>query len=383
MNIAAQRIERAQHLMAQQGIIGLMIMTRDDYRYFFGELRVQPRAIIPVVGPPILIAFAAEEPELRGSVGDLPLIVFTDVAEQMTGVRQAFRALLDGGLPPGFSMPPDGRMRVGMQLWFNTPAFLVELFRKLNRDLEIVSSDPVMDPLRMVKEPAELALMQQAQEIAALGMDRARQLIAPGVTGHEIATEALYTMMKAGAEGTSTPIHVNVGVRSCWIHGTAGRQPVSRGDLVVVDLTPQVEGYCANLARTFVVGPPTELQSRLFQTYHDMRETVRKMLRPGVRVMELDAAGKRICQAAGFGDYHIDGIAHGIGLRFEETPAPTIIKGHRRQPLQEGMTMALGHTILAVPGVGGARMEDVYRVTTGGGEILVPYPIDQWVVWHD
>jgi Xaa-Pro dipeptidase len=383
MNIAAQRIERAQHLMAQQGIIGLMIMTRDDYRYFFGELRVQPRAIVPVAGPPILIAFAAEEPELRGSVGDLPLIVFTDVAEQMTGVRQAFRALLDGGLPPGFSMPPDGRMRVGMQLWFNTPAFLVELFRKLNRDLEIVSSDPVMDPLRMVKEPAELALMQQAQEIAALGMDRARQLIAPGVTGHEIATEALYTMMKAGAEGTSTPIHVNVGVRSCWIHGTAGRQPVSRGDLVVVDLTPQVEGYCANLARTFVVGPPTELQSRLFQTYHDMRETVRKMLRPGVRVMELDAAGKRICQAAGFGDYHIDGIAHGIGLRFEETPAPTIIKGHRRQPLQEGMTMALGHTILAVPGVGGARMEDVYRVTTGGGEILVPYPIDQWVVRHD
>jgi Xaa-Pro dipeptidase len=383
MNIAAQRIERAQHLMAQQGIIGLMIISRDDYRYFFGELRVQPRAIIPVVGPPILIAFAAEEPELRGSVGDLPLIVFTDVAEQMTGVRQAFRALLDGGLPPGFSMPPDGRMRVGMQLWFNTPAFLVELFRKLNRDLEIVSSDPVMDPLRMVKEPAELALMQQAQEIAALGMDRARQLIAPGVTGHEIATEALYTMMKAGAEGTSTPIHVNVGVRSCWIHGTAGRQPVSRGDLVVVDLTPQVEGYCANLARTFVVGPPTELQSRLFQTYHDMRETVRKMLRPGVRVMELDAAGKRICQAAGFGDYHIDGIAHGIGLRFEETPAPTIIKGHRRQPLQEGMTMALGHTILAVPGVGGARMEDVYRVTTGGGEILVPYPIDQWVVRHD
>jgi Xaa-Pro dipeptidase len=382
MDIAAQRIERAQHLMAQQGIIGLMIMTRDDYRYFFGELRVQPRAIIPVVGPPILIAFAAEEPELRQAAGDLPLIVFTDVAEQMTGVRHAFRALVEGGLPPGFSTPPDGRMRVGMQLWFNTPAFLVELFRKLNRDLEIVSSDPVMDPLRMVKEPAELALMRQAQEIAALGMDRARQLIAPGVTGHEIATEALYTMMKAGAEGTSTPIHVNVGVRSCWIHGTAGRQPVARGDLVVVDLTPQVEGYCANLARTFVVGPPTELQSRLLQTYRDMRETVREILRPGVKVMELDAAGKRICQAAGFGDYHIDGIAHGIGLRFEETPAPTIIKGHRREPLQEGMTMALGHTVLAVPGVGGVRMEDVYRVTAGGGEILVPYPTDQWVVRH-
>jgi Xaa-Pro aminopeptidase len=46
------------------------------------------------------------------------------------------------------------------------------------------------------------------------------------------------------------------------------------------------------------------------------------------------------------------------------------------------MTMALGHTVLAVPGVGGVRMEDVYRVTAGGGEILVPYPTDQWVVRH-
>ena len=95
------------------------------------------------------------------------------------------------------------------------------------------------------------------------------------------------------------------------------------------------------------------------------------------------AACLLICQAAGLGDHHIDGIAHGIGLRFEETPAPTIIKGHRREPLLEGMTMAVGHTILAVPGVAGVRVEDVYRVTAGGGKVLFPYPVDRWVVNHD
>ena len=52
MQIQSERIHRAQRLMAQQGMIGLMIMTHDDYRYFFGELRAQPRAIIPVSGPP-------------------------------------------------------------------------------------------------------------------------------------------------------------------------------------------------------------------------------------------------------------------------------------------------------------------------------------------
>ncbi len=380
MQIKLERIDRAQRLMAQEGMIGLMVMTHDDYRYFFGELRAQPRAIIPVSGHPILIAFAAEEAELRQVLGDSPVSIFGHIGEQMNDVRKAFRALAESDLPPEFVPAADGRPRVGMQLWFNTPAFLVDLFRKLNPNIELVSSDPVMDELRMVKDAEEWELIGQAQEIAVLGMKRARELIRPGISGHEIATEVLYTMMKAGAEGTSTPIHINTGVRTCWIHGKADKRPIEQGDLVVVNLTPQVEGYCANLARTFVLGRPSDVQSRLFETYREMRETTRAMLKPGVRCLDLDAIGKKICQAAELGDYHIDGISHGIGLRFEETPAPTIIKAHRRVPLREGMAVTVGHTILAIPGVGGVRMEDVYRVTPAGGKILVPYPVDDWVI---
>jgi Xaa-Pro aminopeptidase len=87
------------------------------------------------------------------------------------------------------------------------------------------------------------------------------------LSGHEIAIEVLYTMMKAGAEGTSTPIHINAGIRSCWIHGKVDKKPIQAGDLVVIDLTPQFEGYCANLARTFVLGQPVGEQSRLLDTY--------------------------------------------------------------------------------------------------------------------
>ncbi len=141
-----------------------------------------------------------------------------------------------------------------------------------------------------------------------------------------------------------------------------------------------MEGYCANLARTFVVGEPTEKQVQLYQTYLEMHEATRAALRPGVNGLALDALGKKICQAAGLGEHHIDGIAHGIGLRFEETPASTIIKAHRRVLLQEGMTVTVGHTILAIPGLGGVRLEDVYRVTPAGGVALWPYPTDQWII---
>jgi Xaa-Pro aminopeptidase len=181
-------------------------------------------------------------------------------------------------------------------------------------------------------------------------------------------------VMKAGAEGISTPLHVNIGIDSCMIHGRLSPNPLEEGDLVVIDLTPQVEGYGANLARTFVAGRPDDKQRKLFEAYADMIEATRRMMKPGVIVRDIDAQGREICEAHGLGDYHLEGIAHGIGLRFEEPPASTIIKTHRNIKLQAGMTMTIGHTILAIPGFGGVRDEDLYLVTPDGGQLLSTYP---------
>ncbi len=90
----------------------------------------------------------------------------------------------------------------------------------------------------------------------------------------------------------------------------------------------------------------------------------------------MDAAVKRVLQQRDLAQHQVNGIGHGLGLRFEETPASTIIPPHRNVPLREGMTVTIGHTILAIPGFGGVRHEDVYRVTPQGGEILLPYPVD-------
>ena len=370
MTVRFDRITRAQILMREQGMAGIMIMNHDDYRYFFGRDWTQPRAILPFEGAPILIAFVAEEPALQQWLEDARIRVFTHVGEQMAAVSGTFRELLGPAQAAGLGEKP----KIGMQMWFDTPAFLVDMFRRMNPRFELVASDPVMDALRMVKEPEEVGLLTEAQRIAGLGMDRARELIGPGATAHEIGTAVLYSMMKAGAEGTSTPLHVNVGIDTCMIHGRVSSKPLEAGDLVVIDLTPQVEGYGANLARTFVVGKPDDRQQKLLETYAEMVEETRQMMRPGAKVRDLDARGREICQAHGLGAYHLEGIAHGIGLRFEETPASTIIKQHRNVEIQTGMTMTIGHTILAIPGVGGVRDEDLYLVTPDGGEILSPYP---------
>lgn len=380
MKINLERIKKAQKLMLKQNMIGIMVMNRDDYQYFFGETRVQPRAIIPASGKPIFICFKAEEDEIRSALGEEEIKVFSHVGEQMSNVSKTFKTLFND-LSPQMKLSNDHRVKVGMQMWFQTPAFLVDLFRKLNPQVELVPSDPVMDELRMVKDPEEIENIRQAQKIATLGMDRLKEMLAPGRTGHELATEITYTMMKNGASGTSTPIHINSGVRSCWIHGKVDNEVIKEGDLVVVDLTPKYQGYCANLARTFVVGKPEPEQQKLIDTYIEINKATREGLKPGITVGRLDKIGREICQENGLKEYHLNGISHGIGLRFEEKPAPTILPNHRTIRIKENMIMTIGHTILAIPGYGGVRFEDIYKVTPEGGEILVDYPLDYRI--HD
>ena len=373
MKVRFDRIARIQAAMCERGWIAILILNHDDYRYLFGTDRTQPRALIPFQGPPELIAFTGEEPELRASLAEGKVRVFGSVGGQIHDVVGRLREIA-AAAPADWAT--DGRFKVGLQMWFATPAFLVDMFKQVNPEVEVVSSDPVMDPLRTIKEVDELALMTEAQRIAGAGLDRARELLRPGVTAHEIATEATYTMMRAGAEGTSTPIYVNFGVETCMLHGRISPEPLERGQLVLVDLTPQVDGYCANLARTFVVGEPEARQGELIATYREIVVAVRAGMRPGVTTGELDGIAKGVCAAHGFGDYQVYGIGHGIGLRFEEPPASTIIPPHKNLPLTEGMTVTIGHPVLAIPGYGGVRFEDVYRVGAAGPEILFDYPIE-------
>jgi Xaa-Pro dipeptidase len=368
------RIARVQAAMREQSLVAIMVMNHDDYRWLFGTDRAQPRAILPYEGPAELVAFTGEEPELREALADGRIRVFGSVGGQIHDVVGRLREL--AAADPFGAGAAGEKPKVGMQMWFETPAFLVDLFRQVNPEIQLVSSDPVMDPLRMVKDPDELAALTEAQRIAGLGMDRARELLRPGVTAHEVAGEALHTMWRAGAEGTSTPIWVTFGVETCMLHGRLSPGPLQRGELAIVDLTPRVDGYCANLARTFVLGEPDARQAELLAAYREIVAAVRAAMRPGATTAALDERARAVAAAHGLGDYHVFGIGHGIGLRFEEPPAATIIPPHRSLSLVEGMTVTIGHPVLAIPGFGGARFEDVYRLTAEGPSPLIEYPID-------
>lgn len=361
-----KRIQNAQDRMKQQGIDAYLILTHDDYIYFFGEDRYQPRAIIPAEGLPLIVTFAGEEEEVRQSLGVEDVRIFASVGQQIKDVVQVMRGMIGD----------KDKLTVGVQMWFGTPAFLLNMFQKANPIVEVVDIAPVMDELRMVKDTSEIALMQRAAEIASIGMETAVKTLIPDITENEVAAEVEYAMRKAGGHGVATPVFVNSGIRSGWLHGTASDKVIESGDLVVLDLVPRYKGYCANLCRTFVIGIPSAKQKEMFATYKKAQAAGIETLKPGTKMRDIDAAAKKIFTDAGYGEFYVAGISHSIGLSFEETPAPTIHPGDSGIQIREGMTITVGHPVLSVPGTGGVRLEDTFHILSGLATPLTVFPLE-------
>ena len=349
------RLQQAQARMRERNIDAYLILTHDDYIYFFGEDRFQPRAVIPANGPPIVVTFQGEEAEVRESIGVDDVKIFGTVGQQIKDVVGTMREMAGN----------NGSMTVGVQMWFNTPAFLLNLFQRANPKIKVVDIAPVMDELRLVKDEEEVRLIQEAARIAAVGMNTAAQWLRPGISENEVGAEIEYAMRKAGGHGVATPVFVNSGIRSGWLHGTASDKLVEEGDLVVVDVIPRYQGYCANLSRTFVIGPPTAKQQELFDVYCRAQTAGISAVKPGARNGDIDAAARNVFTDAGFGEFYIPGISHSIGLDFEEKPRPTIHPADFSFQLVDGMTLTVGHSVLSVPGIGGVRQEDTFHLNNG------------------
>lgn len=362
--IRTDRIERVQELMREKSIDAYLILTHDDYMWFFGEDRYQPRAIIPADAPPVIVTFTGEEAEVREHFRLDDVKVFASVGQQIKDVVQTMRAMKGD----------KDTLNIGIQLWFDTPAFLVRMFSRANPFVEVVDIATVMDDLRMIKEPDEVELIQQAAGIADIGMRAAVDALCSGVTENDVAAEAEYAMRKAGGSGTATPIYVNSGARSGWLHGTATHKTIEEGDLVVVDLVPRYLGYCANLCRTFVVGDPTAEQARMFEVYRRAQEAAIGAMAPGISIREIDAVAQAIFEEGGYGEHFVYGLSHGIGLQFEEKPASTIKPAHATVRLVENMVQTCGHSVLSVPGIGGVRLEDTTLITGDGAEVMTQFP---------
>ncbi len=224
--------------------------------------------------------------------------------------------------------------------------------------------------LRKIKDETERGLMRRAGELTSEGMRVAYESIKAGVKEYEVAAEIEYAMRRKGSCGTAFETIVASGARSAFPHGGCTDREIRGGDLVVVDVGAAYQFYHSDMTRTLVAGKPSEKQKRLYEIVKLAQEKAFQEIKPRAKAKNVDAIARNVIEEAGYGEYFVHSLGHGIGLETHEPPSLGPISKDK---------LVTGNIVTNEPGIylvgfGGIRIEDSVLVQKHGAEKLTHWP---------
>jgi Xaa-Pro dipeptidase len=249
------------------------------------------------------------------------------------------------------------------------------LAKSLGGEKGLAADNSFIQELRKVKDEKEIELMRKAAELTSEGMRVAYETVAPGIREYEVAAEIEYAMRKQGSYGTAFETIVASGVCSAFPHGGCSDKEIREGDLVVVDVGATYKFYRSDMTRTLVAGKPSEKQKKLYQVVKTAQETAFEAVTPNVKATDVDGVARKIIADAGYGEYFVHNLGHGVGLEVHEPP--TLSPDSKD-------TLAAGNVVTVEPGIylvgyGGVRIEDTVLVQKNGAQKLTngPYTLGE------
>jgi Xaa-Pro aminopeptidase len=228
--------------------------------------------------------------------------------------------------------------------------------------------------LRLVKSPAEVALLREAARISDAGMRAGVERMVEGASEFDVVAAAEHAIRLGGAELSFVTV-MGAGPRTAQATFFPQRRAMRGGELAVLDCGARVEGYHGDMCRTVVIGRPDAGQRAMLEAVAAAVAAATRSARPGARVGDVSAAALSAVEAAGFGE-HWWGyyMPHGAGAAQHEPPDAGADGELRLEP---GMVMCIEPGI-TLPGVGAVILEQMIHVTQGGAETLNELPLALW-----
>jgi Xaa-Pro aminopeptidase len=245
-----------------------------------------------------------------------------------------------------------------------------KLTDRLPDGVELVPAAGLVERLRAVKDPAEVASMRAAAELATSAYDSLRERGLAGRTERAVAVELVRFMEDAGAEGPSFPPIVASGAHGALPHAVPRDIEIPRDTFVVIDMGAQVDGYCSDCTRTLATGEPGDDALEVYELVLRAQVESLAATTAGAECRAVDAVAREIIGAAGHEEHFGHGLGHGVGLQVHEAP--------RLGKTAEG-SLEAGNAVTVEPGVYlpgsiGVRIEDLVIVTDGEPQVLTGFP---------
>jgi Xaa-Pro aminopeptidase len=227
----------------------------------------------------------------------------------------------------------------------------------------------LVEVLRERKDENEVARIRDAVAAAERALELTVPRIEEGMTELEVAGILESALRRAGSDGFPFPSIVASGPNAALPHARPTARRLAKGDFLLLDFGARVGGYCSDITRTFVVGPPSAEQREVYDVVRLANERAVSAVRPGMTGRDADGVARGYIQDRGFGDLFGHSLGHGIGLEVHE--APRLAKT-AEGPLVEGVVVTVEPGIYR-PGWGGVRIEDDVHLGAGGTQVLTRF----------
>jgi Xaa-Pro dipeptidase len=356
------RIAKVQRLMEQRKMAGLLIEPGATLDYFTGiKWRRSERitlAIIPARGEVVVVTPAFEEPSVRET-----LQVGGDV-RPWNEHESPFERILQGLRDRGAS---SGTVAVESTVRF----FIVDGLRQASTAYSFVSADPLVRACRLIKSPAELALLQLANDVTIEALRSVHTRVERGMNAADIAALMDRTSVALGGSPEFSLVLLNEA--SAYPHGSIQVQTVRDGSIVLMDCGCSVHGYQSDISRTWVVGEASARQRKVWNTVKRGQEIALETAKIGVPTGAIDDAVRRYYEREGWGPgYKLPGLSHrtghGIGMDGHE---PAYLVHGDATPLEAGMCFS-DEPGIYIPGEFGVRLEDCWTMAASGPKLFTP-----------
>jgi Xaa-Pro aminopeptidase len=185
-----------------------------------------------------------------------------------------------------------------------------------------VSATNLVEAMRRIKTPEEIEILHQASLLADIGYQHFVNSIRIGMAEYELVAEVEGFLKERGAEDN----FMLIGSGGTEVFGM--RPPTERrfqkGDNVTTELSPQVNGYYAQICRTLVLGEPSENQIRSFSIFREAQQAAEDFLKPGVNIRDVARVQNDVFRREGYGEYtgskYTRVRGHNLGLHPDENP---------------------------------------------------------------
>ena len=242
---------------------------------------------------------------------------------------------------------------------YNTYIFHTETYP----NVDFVNIGDMIEQIRRVKSPEEIAFMQKAQDITDIAFSNILKVLTPNMTELDVAVELEYAMRKAGAESVAFETIAVSGDASALPHGTPRNVKLKKGFLTM-DFGAKYQGYCSDMTRTVVIGQADSEMKKLYNTVLKAQLATLDFIKAGCDAGEVDKVARDIIDSnPEFKNAFGHSLGHSVGLFVHEQPAAS--------PRAFGKKLRAGEILTVEPGIYlfgkyGCRIEDMVKIEENG-----------------